>query len=384
MCLIFMGKHQSPFILIIYLFACHRFVIDTFNGHPFLRSFGLGVVTTDWIAFTLYLGTPILTFIITLFAKLDNWWEISLLTWFASILLFWCFFSACEFWLEIWACLGMMEEEEDTSLVDGDPWGARVIYWMKKAGHGTVRTMQYRLSGTHINLKRVDILENVMEDNKFFNCINCLSKDMAAAQSPYSFFANRKWNPCFVQIDEPELLPTLEKKLGNTTYVTRDSWSLEKLFCRKGGIHSAIPITQGDASITEAQINSNIACNLLGNIIIVLLFASFLVWFGLPASVLLGLAIIIIIIFFTCVGFATYKLVDLRRDIVNDDNPTLYRYWEIYQRSVPKRGLTRTVICLQVLFLYLVPLTYLCVQKNISSATVRCCITYDLIIIDEI
>lgn len=28
-----------------------RFVVDTFYGHPFLRSFGWGVATTDWIAF---------------------------------------------------------------------------------------------------------------------------------------------------------------------------------------------------------------------------------------------------------------------------------------------------------------------------------------------
>jgi len=26
-----------------------RFVIDTFKGHPFLQSFGMGVVTTDWL-----------------------------------------------------------------------------------------------------------------------------------------------------------------------------------------------------------------------------------------------------------------------------------------------------------------------------------------------
>ena len=26
-----------------------RFVIDTFYGNPFLRSFGMGVVATDWL-----------------------------------------------------------------------------------------------------------------------------------------------------------------------------------------------------------------------------------------------------------------------------------------------------------------------------------------------
>jgi len=349
-----------------------RFVIDTFYGHPFLRSFGMGIVTTDWLAFVMYLGIPILAFIITLFSDLGNWWEISLLTWFASILTFWCFFSACELWLEIWACLELMEEDDGSSLIADDPWGARVKYWLEKARNGCVCTMKYRLSGKHIYFKKFVAETNaatpssprniatIINTSKCANCINCISEDLAS-EGPYSYIANKEWNPCFNQ-KSPERIRTLDETLGNTYYVTRHSWSLEKLFCRSGGLHSAIPITQGESSITKAQINSNIACNLLGNVIIVLLFIGVVAWFDLtPAA--LGIVSIIVVIVLIWVGFATLRLWGLRKDVVNNENTTLYRYWEIYQHSMPKDHFIWAFIFLQAVFLYLLPLVYLAIEN---------------------
>lgn len=37
---------------------CGAFVRDTYYGHPFLRSFGMGIATTDWIAFTICSNVP--------------------------------------------------------------------------------------------------------------------------------------------------------------------------------------------------------------------------------------------------------------------------------------------------------------------------------------
>ena len=307
-----------------------------------------------YAAFVMYLGIPILAFIITLFSGMGNWWEISLLTWFASILIFWCFFSACEFWLEIWACLELMEEDDGSSLIDGDPWGARVKYWLRKARNGCVCTMKYRLSGKHRSFMKMDERNTVtiMNNNKCASCINCISEDLAS-EGPYSYIANKEWNPCFNQ-KSPERIRTLDETLGNTYYVTRHSWSLEKLFCRSGGLHSAIPITRGESSITKAQINSNIACNLLGNVIIVLLFIGAVAWFDLTSAAL-GIVSIIVAILVIWVGFATLRLWGLRKDVVNNESTTLYRYWEIYQHSMPKDHFIWAFIILQVFFFTFYP-----------------------------
>ncbi|EJK65282.1 hypothetical protein THAOC_13874, partial [Thalassiosira oceanica] len=59
-----------------------KFVIDTFNGHPFLMSFGFGRVATEWLAFVMYLGIPACIFIVTLFIGSPDFWEISIMGWF--------------------------------------------------------------------------------------------------------------------------------------------------------------------------------------------------------------------------------------------------------------------------------------------------------------
>ena len=361
-----------------------RFVIDTFYGHPFLRSFGLGVATTDWIAFVFYLGIPVLTFVITLFMRLANWWEISLTVWFASILVFWCLFSACVLYLEIWASLGLMQEDEGSNIIDDDPMAARARYWFKKAWDASILTMRYRLAGTHIYYKKVDEHFRITDiSDKFnkFECTRCCSKDLAS-EGPYSFFANKSWNPFFEQVNPPERIHSLDEILGTTNYITRYSWSLEKLFCRKGGIYSAIPITQGPASITEAEINSNIACHVLGKIFILLLVVGILVWFGMAPGAL-GILIVVFIIFFACLGCSTHRLMQLRKDIVNSDDVAVYKFMEVYQHSSPKNGFTIFIMSVAVLFLYILPLIYLC-TVNPPSATVSllnvCLLAYQYIL----
>ena len=328
------------------------------------------MATTDWIAFVFYLGIPVLTFVITLFMKLGNWWEISLTVWFASILVFWCLFSACVLYLEIWASLGLMQEDEGSNIIDDDPMAARARYWFKKAWDASILTMRYRLAGTHIYYKKVDEHFRITDiSDKFnkFECTRCCSKDLAS-EGPYSFFANKSWNPFFEQVNPPERIHSLDEILGTTNYITRYSWSLEKLFCRKGGIYSAIPITQGPASITEAEINSNIACHVLGKIFILLLVVGILVWFGMAPSAL-GILIVVFIIFFACLGCSTHRLMQLRKDIVNSDDVAVYKFMEVYQHSSPKNGFTIFIMSVAVLLLYILPLIYLC-TANPPSATV--------------
>mmetsp|Transcript_13321 Transcript_13321/g.28260 ORF Transcript_13321/g.28260 Transcript_13321/m.28260 type:complete len:973 (+) Transcript_13321:182-3100(+) len=331
------------------------FVVDTFYGHPFLRSFGMGAVMTDWLAFIMYLGIPILTVIITLLDKKDNWWEISLLTSFASILIFWCFFAACEFWFEIWACLELMEEYDGTSLIDEDPMGARVKFWLTKAANACRHSLEYRLSGKRVVFTRMNDTNGVTAaSNTFIDCINNTSFSR--------WLANKGWNPFYVQKEAPERIASLNEVMGNTHYVTRFNWSLEKLFCAKGGLHSAIPITQGDSSITKAQINSNIVCNIVGNLIIVLILAGAIVWFELTSlSTAVG---IVAFICFIHVSIAVYRMWILRNDIINDENTgTLYSFWGLYQQTTPKPRFGWAVLFAQLVFFYILPLIYLAAEN---------------------
>ena len=252
-----------------------------------------------------------------------------------------------------------MQEDEGTYLITDDPWKARMQYWLKKAGEASVRTMRFRLKGTHVYYKKVDERFTISDiSDKVASCTKCISKDLAS-EGPYSFLANRAWNPFYYQVDPPERIHTLDEIMGNTSFVTRYSWSLEKLFCRGSGIKGSIPITRGESSITVPEINSNIVCHVLGKLFILLLIISLLIWFDIPSSAL-GIIIFICVIFLIRLGYSTYRLMGLRKDIVNDESPALYKYWETYVHSRPKDGLTIACIFLEVVFLYILPLIYLC------------------------
>ena len=63
------------------------FVQDTWEGHTLVKRFVFGRfsrVVTEWISFVGFLGIPLVILIITLFAGLDNWWEITSLAWVST------------------------------------------------------------------------------------------------------------------------------------------------------------------------------------------------------------------------------------------------------------------------------------------------------------
>lgn len=265
------------------------------------------------------------------------------LTWYASILIFWCLFSLAEFCWEIRAFAELMEEynnkyKEDSDL---DSWPAEVKRWCLLAQEGCIETMKYRLSGRHI------------EQLKFEK----------APRGIWTSIWTSIW--CYDKMDEYERDKSLDEVLGNKSYVTRYSWSLEQLFCRRGGLHSAIPITTGDLSIRPEQINSNIACHVLGALIIILLFASGLAWMNLPGA---GLTVVIIglIVSAFSVGLSIYRLWGLKGDITSN----VITDWNVYRHSTPKVSFVWFVVGSEVVFFYLLPLIYLCVSKNTPSAVV--------------
>lgn len=245
-------------------------------------------------------------------------------------------------------------------LMEGD---GSLLEKMKKV---CVDTMKYRLSGKRSELKKElgssrdndDSQSTVARDVDGRTSVRRCMLDFFS-EGPYSFFANR-CSPCFEKKPETEPLRTLKEVLGNDSYVTHRSWTLEKLFCRRGGLNSAIVITQGESKVTPPQIYSSIACNVLGAVLIILLSASGLVWLGLPSAAL-GIAIFFVLVAFGYVGFATYRLLILTGDT---ESNTLFRRWKLYISSEPKDFVTWSVISCEMVFFYLLPLIYLIVRKS--------------------
>lgn len=83
------------------------FIIDTWRGHNLIKNFTfakVNVVVVEWIFFAFFLGLPILVFCSSLLAGSDQFWEITSLSWFIFVLIFYCIFAFNVVFYEIRAC----------------------------------------------------------------------------------------------------------------------------------------------------------------------------------------------------------------------------------------------------------------------------------------
>lgn len=203
-----------------------RFVVDTFYGHPFLRTFGLDIVATDWIAFMMYLGIPILTIIGTLFMQRLDWWEISCLTWFCSVLIFWFVFSMCVLWYEIQGCFDLIVEVEDDLTAD--------THWLQKFKLAIIHGMRSRLCGTRLTYHKMTFHD---EDEEDYTVEQSLDRKNKHPEGLLTLLTRTKlFSRIYSVLDEPRRVYSLDETRGSVSFVTRNSWSLEKLFCMRGGV----------------------------------------------------------------------------------------------------------------------------------------------------
>ena len=186
-----------------------RFVVDTFYGHPFLRTFGLDLVTTDWIAFVMYLGIPILTIILTLYQQRLDWWEVSCLTWFASVLSFYCVFSLCCLWFEARECLDLIVDLED--VLDEDD------SWFKKTKCAIVRCMGNRLGGTVVSYHKLTFSNDEDDDG---DVETTLGGKYKFTEGLLTKLTKSKLMSCIYKpVDPPKRFYTLDETRGSVSFV---------------------------------------------------------------------------------------------------------------------------------------------------------------------
>jgi hypothetical protein len=109
----------------------------------------------------------------------------------------------------------------------------------------------------------------------------------------------------FNTLDPPVTLYTLNDALDFRPFVTRNTWSLERVFCRPPNSRY-IAIVKGPAALTRAQIRSSLACSILGTLMILLVVISTFAWIGLPGP-------FIVFLFLVGLGFAWHALHAARR-----------------------------------------------------------------------
>uniref|UniRef100_A0A7S2YHJ8 Fungal lipase-like domain-containing protein n=1 Tax=Entomoneis paludosa TaxID=265537 RepID=A0A7S2YHJ8_9STRA len=316
------------------------FLSDVWSGHALLRQVGQSsnmpeqkalqvLIAMEWIAFGTLLGIPLLTWIITLWARLDDWWRITLLTWFASVTVYYVGYSFGIMYYEVQASWLMLQVLSTTDTV------AASSSWWTFVTRAIAYRQAYQYSGQSDLVRLSTDLEDSHHpgvsiksdegDNPQKN-INEEEEEEAqekeaeenAPETPQQYGhpnwwgyltlwgiqccgkCGKKGHSLFQKVSPPERVPSLYELLGTRQFVTRHNWSLEKLFCSTHQRLQAVTVVQGPAALHPAQMVSSLICTAVGIGLVILLCVAGLVW--MESSVGTAILLAVLIAFGCCLG----------------------------------------------------------------------------------
>jgi hypothetical protein len=209
--------------------------------------------------------------------------------------------------------------------------------------------------------------------------------------SLYSKFTMWKWTSRFFdRFEEPgRRTYTLEDARGVRPFITRHTWSLEKLYCRQKDSRY-VAVVDGPSALTRAQMRSNVVCALLGHFLVILLVASFLTWCALDWKFVLIVVILVVIYMFPSIR-QSWRISNMTRDLIlarnevkgdaerpskedwtNSDGSResegLFHVWEVYRMTKPKELVCWFTFAGEVIFLYIWPFVSLMAVSNWAIA----------------
>lgn len=256
------------------------FVVDVFSGNPLLNSFGCGSVITNWASFLAFGGVPMFVLIGSLMARSQRVVEITLISSFASVGLFFLVFTKTVCMLLVKSSLDLIQELE----------GRDNMSLFQKVKSAVWFSAQSRLSGKQREL-------HIYSSNDF--ALRQFSTSKPSHSHVY-MTRGKLWlrmtqlpimSCLFETLEHPQRRWTQCEISGALPFITRYSWGLESVFCRSRD-RDGVVVVGGPSAMTNRQALSSAICYFLGITIYILLLAGITIWLQLPSVV----AIVIIAI----------------------------------------------------------------------------------------
>jgi hypothetical protein len=205
------------------------FVVDVFNGHPLLRSFGWGSVTTSWISFLAFGGVPLFAFICSLMIRSQRVVDITLISSFISVGIFFLFFIERSCRLLVGSSLDLVETLGDKKMTLYQK--IKTTVWI---------CARSRLSGKQQDLY---VYESSTFDLKDTSCSKT-SPHIYASRGKLWLRMTQLMGCLFQVLDVPQRRWTQSQVTGALPFITKYSWNLEHVFCRSR-MQDSIVVTGG-------------------------------------------------------------------------------------------------------------------------------------------
>ena len=351
------------------------FVIDTWNGSKVMKTLTDWDSTfIDWASLFVFLGSPLIIGPITLFTQTEEWWTITSISWFCVVFAYFVVFFLAAIYYDSQGCLAMVRHHRSIHC-DSNEHGNNNATFLTLFWYALELRMTRMLSG----IERFTHIVHHSDQHSDPN-LNPNPKSEESYQSTSGLFSKltrqRFMRSFYHVLDEPVRQYSVSYILGSIPYVTRSSWGLEYIFCL-GRNANFITIIDGLSSLTPRQVQSSNICFAFGMFFIIFTLLGVMVWFELPYY-----AIIIAVILYMIVQYSAVKRViflnktyrksnaltldDGTNSDVNqlENSNALYEVKETFRITKPKSMFWRSILGIEVIFFFLIPLIALFTAGN--------------------
>ena len=346
------------------------FSSDTWNGHVLFRAMmDWPVVTVEWLCFIIFLGVPAFTIVVTLCAGKENWWEISALTWMISVFIMFIVFCVGVAFRELGACLDLVSIQNPSTHSE-TKW-QRLRRLAKQA---ILLTQTARYSGTRDERYLVGDKDDYPKQGY------ATSPDYTPTQTRTGLYSKMTQlgflHKIFVEMDPPTRRYNIEEIRDIVPFVTSQNWSLEKIYCRTQRAR-VIYAVKGPSALEPGQMKSNLACTLIGVLLVSGMILGLLLWIAKPTLTVVFVALILAV---CCILPAVRSSLDLYRthenirdtddmEVGDEQDASMYQVWETVTISKPREWYCWTRATLDVIFLFAWPLITLYNSNNAALGT---------------
>jgi lipase ATG15 len=263
------------------LVVAGSFISDTWQGNPLMKRYCFSAsseVLFEWTLFIAYLGLPIMVVCVCLLSVTPNWWEISLLTWFASVAALFVIYAFTIAYFETRVCLTLVSTlgEEDQS--NWKTFLQCIVLHQTAVYAGYKRITCFCKGTTHIHSSDGgDILRDTYHERRA----------LYTRWTMWSFISTpNTWRQLHHVLEEPFRLTPIAEIQGVRTVFSATSWNLEKVYCRPRE-DRLVAVVRGPDAMSIPQLRSSLACALVAKVLGLLLCVSILVYIEAGTNVIL-------------------------------------------------------------------------------------------------
>mmetsp|Transcript_9694 Transcript_9694/g.23480 ORF Transcript_9694/g.23480 Transcript_9694/m.23480 type:complete len:1031 (+) Transcript_9694:136-3228(+) len=291
---------KVPGVLLAILSLCIAFgegivlstnmISDTWNGRRLFKELLVGnrsLIFSDWFAFTLVLGIPMMTMIITLFMTDSSyryeWFTITAIVNYSCATIYFVVFACTAIFYELYGAISFVQNH---CLTDESNDGK--IRTLLRACHLCILMRQTQSYSGKRNIRFLAVHMNGQdtkqgdggEDNLHSGMIPSSKRETIspACRASRSNFLTKRL-PFFKVLDPPRKLYDIHDAQGLRPYWTKWTWSLERVFCNFGSSRY-VAIVDGPGAIMKDQILSSFICAIIGTVLVMLSSIALLSWFG--------------------------------------------------------------------------------------------------------